>query len=270
MLKCEFCEKEFKTKTIVNLHQKTTKYCLEKQGKELDNKYECQYCKNKFTRKERLNTHLEICSVKINDNKEKENKKIDKLETENKELKKQYNEMKELLENKNKELERQYDEMKELLENKNKLIDDLKFELKEKNKAIEKVEDKLYKILEKAVDKPNTNTEKLISHSLSSSKVESKEKEDIQNEINITEKYNILVKHNSSLKSHRYIKFKESGPCFYIIDSGISCCDRNIQYKFGIAGTNKAHSIDDRLQCHRTLWPLLHLWRFKPPIFIGL
>jgi len=68
----------------------------------------------------------------------------------------------------------------------------------------------------------------------------------------------LLTKHNSSLKNHRYVKFKESDPCFYIIDSGILCdCGQpNTQYKFGIAGTDQ-HTIDDRLQSHRTLWPLL-------------
>ena len=75
------------------------------------------------------------------------------------------------------------------------------------------------------------------------------------------EQYHLLLKkHNSSLKNHRYIKFKENDPCFYIIDSGVVCDDcgkTNIQFKFGIAGTDEKNTIDDRLQSHRTLWPLL-------------
>jgi len=68
----------------------------------------------------------------------------------------------------------------------------------------------------------------------------------------------LSVKNNSLMKRHHYVKFKESDPCFYIIDSGILCdCGQpNTQYKFGIAGTDQ-HTIDDRLQSHRTLWPLL-------------
>jgi len=76
----------------------------------------------------------------------------------------------------------------------------------------------------------------------------------------LTEEYqNLLTKHNSSLKNHRYIKFKKSDPCFYIIDSGIDCdcIERKNQYKFGIAGTDQMNTIDDRLKSHRTLWPLL-------------
>ena len=69
----------------------------------------------------------------------------------------------------------------------------------------------------------------------------------------------LLVKHISSSKNHRYTKFKDTDPCFYIIESGVSCNDcgnTNLQYKFGIAGTEQ-RTIDDRLQSHRTLWPLL-------------
>ena len=63
MYKCDFCDKEFKTKSSFNFHQKTAKYCLEKQGKE-NNDYKCNYCKKIFSRKEVLENHTEICSSK--------------------------------------------------------------------------------------------------------------------------------------------------------------------------------------------------------------
>ena len=66
--------------------------------------------------------------------------------------------------------------------------------------------------------------------------------------------HSLLVKHNSSLKTHRYIKFNITDPCFYIIESGSSCCN---QYKFGITGIEQGNNIDDRLKSHRTLWPKL-------------
>ena len=130
MYKCDFCEKEFKTKSNFNLHQKTAKYCLEKQGKE-NNDYQCKYCKKKITNKQRLETHLEICSVKLSGN----CKKIQDLELRVKEL-------------------------ENIIKDKDKLVE----KIENKNKELE---DKLYKILEKAVDKPtttnnnNTNIEKL-------------------------------------------------------------------------------------------------------------
>jgi hypothetical protein len=66
----------------------------------------------------------------------------------------------------------------------------------------------------------------------------------------------LMAKHNSTLKNHRYVKFKEKGPCFYIIESGISSLDGIERKKFGIAGTDQ-DTIDDRLKSHRTLWPQL-------------
>ena len=78
------------------------------------------------------------------------------------------------------------------------------------------------------------------------------------------EKYKtLLTKHTSSLKTHKYIKFKERGPCFYIIEQGTPCeCKYNVhRMKFGIAGLSKnkeePDTIDHRLRSHRTLWPQL-------------
>ena len=239
MYNCEFCDKEFKSKSNFNLHQRTAKYCLEKQGKEFQTENECKYCKKKFSRKQRLDTHLEICNIKIKNFKEKENKKNQDLETRVQDL-----------ETKNKELENKLKEV----EIRNKELENKLKEVEIRNKELE---DKIYKILEKAIDK-TVLTEKY-DYSVNSNldKIEiSEEKIELENFNILKSEYKtLLVKHNSSLKSHRYIKFKKTGPCFYIIDSGNS--NQNIQYKFGIAGTDKAHSIDDRLQCHRTLWPLL-------------
>jgi hypothetical protein len=54
---------------------------------------------------------------------------------------------------------------------------------------------------------------------------------------NGTDYQKLLVKHNSTLKTHRYVKFRESGPCFYIIEQGIPCeCKYNVsRKKFGVA-----------------------------------
>jgi aspartate carbamoyltransferase regulatory subunit len=53
MFKCEFCEKELKTKSNIVFHQKTAKYCLEKQGKENIN-FKCNYCKKNLQRNKLL------------------------------------------------------------------------------------------------------------------------------------------------------------------------------------------------------------------------
>ena len=65
------------------------------------------------------------------------------------------------------------------------------------------------------------------------------------------------------MKKHHYVKFKESGPCFYIVDPGVKCeCVYNTnRKKFGVAGISSKNeqidTIDKRLQSHRTTWPLL-------------
>ena len=36
-MNCEFCLQEFSSRSSLNFHQKTAKYCLEKQGKKNEN-----------------------------------------------------------------------------------------------------------------------------------------------------------------------------------------------------------------------------------------
>jgi hypothetical protein len=56
IFKCEYCLKELKTSSSLNYHKKTTKYCLEIQGKE-NNDFKCNKCKKTYTTKERLKNH---------------------------------------------------------------------------------------------------------------------------------------------------------------------------------------------------------------------
>ena len=65
MMKCEFCQKDFSTKSILTAHQKTTKYCLEIQGKSIVEDFNCIYCDKKFTTQTNLKDHNGICKEKI-------------------------------------------------------------------------------------------------------------------------------------------------------------------------------------------------------------
>jgi predicted nuclease with TOPRIM domain len=123
-MKCEFCDKDFSNKYILLNHQKTTKYCLDIQSKLLETKYNCKYCKKNFTTEQRVISHSKICKNKLIN-------------------------IEELVENNNKMLYKNKELEKELLEKNNRIK-----ELELKNKELE---DKLYKILEKAVDKPTNN-----------------------------------------------------------------------------------------------------------------
>jgi hypothetical protein len=77
---CEFCNKNFKSKSNLNNHQKNTKYCLEIQQKE-NNNFNCLKCHKKFTSKNWLENHIKKCVGSIEKNTE-----IDELKVKNKEL----------------------------------------------------------------------------------------------------------------------------------------------------------------------------------------
>ena len=78
MNKCEYCEKLFSTKSNLSYHQKTAKYCLDKQKKTISNKYKCNGCDKLFTTKLIYERHNNICNISYIINPYKEN--IIKLE----------------------------------------------------------------------------------------------------------------------------------------------------------------------------------------------
>ena len=72
-MECNFCNKIFSSKSSLNFHQKTTKYCLKLQGKnEYTNNFICEYCDKKFTTKQQVCIHINLCKTKNKDEKEKE------------------------------------------------------------------------------------------------------------------------------------------------------------------------------------------------------
>ena len=59
---CEYCNKQFKTTSSLNLHIKTAKYCLQIQNK-LNEEYKCFSCNKFLTSKYNLTLHLEKCTT---------------------------------------------------------------------------------------------------------------------------------------------------------------------------------------------------------------
>ena len=55
-MNCEFCKKIFSTKSSLNNHKKTAKYCLQIQNKEI-NIFSCKYCSKNFTTKHIFSKH---------------------------------------------------------------------------------------------------------------------------------------------------------------------------------------------------------------------
>ena len=66
---CSFCKAEFKNNSLLVRHQKTAKYCLEKQK---ISSYNCSYCSKSLSSIERLETHLLKCNNFIRFQKDKE------------------------------------------------------------------------------------------------------------------------------------------------------------------------------------------------------
>jgi hypothetical protein len=177
ILKCEFCNNDFRTISALNNHKNKAKYCLIIQGKlKIEEKEKkCIFCNNIFSSKQYLETHMEKC--KIQEEKIENKTVIFKCEYCDKILS-----TKQMLENhknicsvrKNKEVENLINELKE----KNELINKCNtiiemYREKEKNykeqiiqqeknykEQIKDLQDKLDKIANKAIDKPTiiTNT----------------------------------------------------------------------------------------------------------------
>ena len=68
-LTCIFCNKKFSSKSSLNIHKTTTKYCLKLQNvkNENNNENKCKYCKKVFTSKQTVIIHLKSCRKKEND-----------------------------------------------------------------------------------------------------------------------------------------------------------------------------------------------------------
>ena len=126
-MQCEYCEKVLSTLSSLKNHQKTVKYCLSKQNKQLIKEHICCFCDTVFAVKSSLNNHLRIC---------KSNTPLvqEKLQ---------------LLEEKNR-----------VIAEKDKFIDQQKIIIKEfqheQRLQIKDLQDRLQFMAEKAIDKPST------------------------------------------------------------------------------------------------------------------
>lgn len=58
---CSFCKNKFSSKSSLNHHQKTAKYCIELQGGKLPTLFKCIYCSKVLSTKQNLNIHKNNC-----------------------------------------------------------------------------------------------------------------------------------------------------------------------------------------------------------------
>ena len=156
-MQCEYCEKVLKTSSSLKLHQKTTKYCLVKQNKVVENEFSCFACGVGFTLKSSLHSHLKIC---------KEN-------TPEKELRREYERReKEIIFTYDKKLQENNIENNKKLSDKDKIISEQKNIIKELQTEYKKhiemqnkdLQDRMQSMAEKAIDKPSTVNQNTINH----------------------------------------------------------------------------------------------------------
>jgi hypothetical protein len=78
---CDYCNKEFKTNSSLNLHIKTAKYCLKIQNEIATQKSinQCQSCLKNFITTKSLKEHLKLCIVDLYDFNNKINKNTEKF-----------------------------------------------------------------------------------------------------------------------------------------------------------------------------------------------
>jgi len=62
-MKCDYCKNNFTNKHILSKHQKTARYCLKMQNKDISYQHECEGCKKTFTIIYDLNIHRKKCKA---------------------------------------------------------------------------------------------------------------------------------------------------------------------------------------------------------------
>ena len=85
-MECQYCKKQFSSKSSLNFHTKSAKYCLKIQNSTVV-AYTCVYCATNFTTKHRLNSHVKICSIRTSEEEDKQHQQIESLKEENSNMK---------------------------------------------------------------------------------------------------------------------------------------------------------------------------------------
>ena len=147
-LSCNFCNKIFVSKQYLNKHQKTAKYCLEKQGIK-NEEYKCEYCSKILSTYRRLNTHINVCKLNKNEQNHKKEEELNKYKCLSEQIEEELKKYKSLLKQKEEEFKKykflSEKKEKEELNNYKILLSETKMESLMKDKIIEELKSNLEK-----------------------------------------------------------------------------------------------------------------------------
>lgn len=62
-MECQYCHKTYSSRTNLLIHQKTARFCLKIQGKEIEDKFKCELCGEVFNNKRGCIQHYNACST---------------------------------------------------------------------------------------------------------------------------------------------------------------------------------------------------------------
>ena len=114
-MECQYCKKTFSSKSSLNNHQKTAKYCIKLQNNTNEILcFNCDFCEKIFTTKQVLFNHLQSCKNK--DFKDKIKEKEAQFQSLLKEKEAQFQSLLKDIEHYKERLETQEDQIKELQE----------------------------------------------------------------------------------------------------------------------------------------------------------
>ena len=163
MLKCSYCAHEFSTKTSLNSHQKTAKYCLkiqETEGVEIKFLFKCEFCSKILSQQIDLDRHqLKCSSKKETDNNNKYGLIINELE-------KKIIVKDRIIKKIRIESDKKLAEQKLIIEEQKLIIKEFQDEQRKQNKDLH---DRIQCMAEKAIAKPSTvnqtnNTNQIINN----------------------------------------------------------------------------------------------------------
>jgi len=198
MIKCQFCEKEFSNKSNLKIHQNSAKYCLDLQGKHVE-EFKCEFCLKISTTQRNLNEHILTCKKKIKIESEnmveKMKKSVDRLERKTEKLREEYE----------KKLEKLREEYEEKLEK----------QKREYERKLEKYEEKYEQRIDRHESnmiamKPNNHTNNhIVNHT--NNTLNFNDKELLNNVISSNVNKDIIERGQEGFASVLYQKYLKDG-----------------------------------------------------------